>query len=101
MPSRAARREEDGRAPRFESEVRQSEAAAPDFAGKRKFYCNPVLGGCGRMYEEKSRTCPRCERGRTMGELKPIPDRFEDEAQSGAMARARAGRGARRPDQRS
>ncbi len=99
MPSRAARREEDLRAARFESEVRQSEAAAPDFAGKRKFYCAPTLGGCGRMFEERSRVCPRCERGKTMGELKPIPERFLDEAQRGAIARAKAGRGARLPGQ--
>lgn len=99
MPSRSQRREQDGRADRFESEVRQSEATAPDFSGKRKFYCSPTLGGCGRMFEERSRTCPRCERGRTMGELKPIPDRYADEAQRGAMARARAGRGARLPGQ--
>ncbi len=95
MPTRARRREEDHRADRLESEVRQSEMQDPAFAAKRKFMCK----ACGHLFEEKSRTCPRCEKGRTMGELKPIPERFLSEARRGAIRRARAGRGAPMPGQ--
>lgn len=89
MPSLNRRREQDGRADRFESEVRQSEMTSPEFKAKRKFMCSV----CRNMYEERSRVCPRCDR-KTMGELKQIPSRHLDEARRGAIARAKAGRGA-------
>lgn len=85
MPSLSRRRETDGRAERLESEVRQGEMQAPDFAGKRKFQCSE----CKHLYEEKSRNCPRCDK-KTMGELKQIPERHLDEARRNAMRRAKA-----------
>lgn len=88
MPSRARRLEVDLRADRFESEVRQSHLQDPAFAAKRKFQC----GKCGRMFEEKSRTCPRCE-SRTMGELRRIPDHHLEEARRNSIRRAKEGRG--------
>lgn len=94
MPSLSRRRENDGRGERLESEVRQSEMMNPSFVGKRKFMCSK----CSHMYEEKSRNCPRCD-SRTMGELRPIPERYLDEAQRGGIRRAKEGRGARLPGQ--
>lgn len=90
MPNLSRRREQDGRAGRFESEVRSTEAQDPKFAGKKKFMCSR----CRNMFEERSRTCPRCET-RSMGELKQIPERHLDQARRGAIARARAGKGAK------
>lgn len=94
MPSLSRRREFDGRADRFESEVRSSEMRSEQFQNQRKFMCSK----CHVMFEERSRTCPRCE-SRTMGELKPIPEKYMDEAQRGAIARAKAHRGAKLPGQ--
>lgn len=93
MPNLSRRREEDGRAERFESEVRESELRNSSFAEKRKFMCSK----CHRMFEEKSRTCPRCESGRTMGELKQTNVTESEFKRS--VERARAGRGARLPGQ--
>lgn len=98
MPRFGWKGEEDARAPRLESEVRQSEAMASDFAGKRKFLCS----NCHTMYEEKSKHCPKREcqiKGKTMGELKPIPDQHLEQAQRGSISRARQHRGARLPGQ--
>ncbi len=93
MPSLSRRRECDGRGDRLESEVRQSEMISPEFASKRKFMC----GKCHTLFEERSRTCPRCESGRTMGELKPM---FVTEAERRrSVERARDRRGARLPGQ--
>lgn len=94
MPIRSRRREEDHRADRLESEVRQSDMEATGFAAARKFMCR----GCGHLYEEKSKNCPRCDK-KTMGELKPIPERHLEEAHRNAIRRARAGHGARLPGQ--
>lgn len=94
MPIRSRRREEDHRAGRLESEVRQEEAADPAFAAKRKFMCRV----CGHLYEERSVNCPRCDK-KTMGELKPIPSKHLEEAQRNSLRRARAGRGATMPGQ--
>jgi hypothetical protein len=92
MPSLSRRREDDGRADRLESEVRDTELKDPAFAGKRKFMCST----CHRMYEEKSRHCPRCDT-HTMGELKPFtPTEGEMER---AISRARQHRGAKLPGQ--
>ena len=90
MPSRERRREVDGRSERFESEIRQSEMMAPDFAAKRKFMCSR----CHFMFEERSRNCPRCD-SRTMGELKPLV--ATESEMSRAIERAKSGRGARLP----
>lgn len=60
------------------------------FQEARKFMCR----GCGRMFEERSRTCPRCDK-RTMGEIKPIRERDLDEAARNAIRRAKEGRGVR------
>ncbi len=92
MPSRSRRREDDGRADRLESEVRSVEAQDPRFAAARKFMCK----GCGHLFEERSRTCPRCDK-KTMGELKPIPEKYLSEARRGAFRRAKDGRGAPMP----
>ena len=94
MPSLSRRREIDGRADRFETEVRQTEMLDKSFAEKRKFMCFI----CKRLFEEKSRTCPRCERGRTMGEIKPV--NVSDGEFKRSLDRARGGRGAVLPDQR-
>lgn len=94
MPNLSRRREADLRSDRFESEVRQSDMQDPSFAAKRKFMCS----GCGYMFEEKSRNCPRCDK-RTMGELKPIPSQHLEEARRNSIKRALAGRGARLPGQ--
>lgn len=94
MPSLSRRREDDHRADRLESEVRQSEASHPSFAAKRKFMCR----ACGHLYEERSVNCPRCDK-KTMGELKPIPSQHLEEARRNSLRRARAGCGARMPGQ--
>ncbi len=62
------------------------DAKRKDFATARKFMCS----GCKHMYEEKSRICPRCDK-KTMGELKPIPERHLDEAQRNAVRRLKEG----------
>lgn len=89
MPSRERRREFDVRSERFESEVRASHLQDPSFRAKRKFMCSK----CNRMFEEKSRVCPRCESGLTMGELRQIPERFVEEARRNSIRRAKEGRG--------
>ncbi len=94
MPNLSRRREADGRAERLESEVRSVEAENPKFAAARKFMCR----GCGHLFEERSKICPRCDK-KTMGELKPIPERFLSEAQRGAVRRAKEGNGAKMPGQ--
>ena len=93
MPSLSRRREEDGRADRFESEVRQTEITDPSFAAKRKYMCSH----CHRMFEERSRFCPRCEKGLTMGELKSFTPTEAERNRS--IERARARKGARLPGQ--
>lgn len=85
MPSLSRRREIDGRAERFESEVRESHMKDPAFPGKRKYTC----GNCKRLFEERSRNCPRCD-SRTMFEMKQIPERHVEEARRNAERRARA-----------
>lgn len=84
MPSLSRRRETDSRADRLESHVRSQEYQNLKFAEQRKFQC----GSCKRLFEEKSRNCPFCDR-HTMGELKPIPERHLEEARRNAMRRAR------------
>jgi cytochrome c2 len=86
----------DGRSPRFESEVRQTELLDPSFAGKRKFMCS----NCHTMYEAKSKYCPNyaCQvKGKTMGELKPLKHTEAEFKRS--IDRARNNRGARLPGQ--
>ncbi len=87
MPSLNRRREQDGRAGRFESEVRTVDIQDPSFAAKRKFMCS----GCRQMFEERSRVCPRCDK-KTMGELKPLTPSESERKRS--IERARAGRSA-------
>lgn len=87
MPSLSRRRERDARADRFESQIRTPELLDPKFAEKRKFMCS----GCGYMFEERSKVCPRCDK-KTMGELKPIPEQHLAEAQRNAVRRAKEGR---------
>lgn len=84
MPSLSRRREEDGRRERLESEVREEDMKGKDFTKVRKFMCS----GCGHLYLEKSRNCPRCDK-RTMGEIKPIPSQYLDEAHRNALRRAK------------
>lgn len=93
MPSRGRRREFDIRADRFESEVRHVDMARKDFPSARKFVCMK----CNRMYEERSRNCPRCD-SHTMAEIKRIPDRLQEEARRNAIRRAKAGNGLRLPE---
>lgn len=93
MPNRSRREEHDGRGTRFESEVRQVELESSAFAQARKFMC----GKCHTMFEERSRTCPRCESGRTMGELKPLS--VSEQERKNSISRARQRRGARLPGQ--
>ena len=76
MPSRARRREIDYRSDRFESEIRSTEANVKG----RKFQCQK----CGRMFEEKSRNCPRCD-SRSMGEIVAVPERHLEEFRRNAM----------------
>jgi len=75
VPSYSRRNEEDVRAGRLESEVRASDLqrmqATVKAGGKVKFY---QCSNCHRLFEERSRTCPRCDT-RTMGSLDPIGDR--------------------------
>jgi hypothetical protein len=92
MPSLSRRREDDGRADRLESEVRGTELMDPRFQKARKFMCSV----CHHMYEEKSRTCPRCDR-KTMCEIRPMTPTPGEMDRS--IARARAHRGARLPGQ--
>jgi hypothetical protein len=85
MPSLGRRRETDFRAERLESEVRSHELLKSGFEAKRKFMCSH----CGRVFEERSRNCPRCDKT-GMGELKQIPEKYLDEARRGALRRAQA-----------
>lgn len=71
MPSYQRRKEEDIRAGRLESEIRASDMQRLNKVQAkgekvRIFMCS----NCKRIFEEKSRTCPRCDT-HTMGELKP------------------------------
>lgn len=93
MPSRSRREEQDGRGSRFESEVRQVEMKSPEFAEARKYMCSK----CSTMFQERSRTCPRCESGKTMGELKPLI--VSDSERKRSIERARNHRGAKLPGQ--
>lgn len=58
----------------------------PGFQSARKFQCEKCL----RLFEEKSRNCPRCD-SRSMGELIPIPEKHRDEALRNGISRARRG----------
>lgn len=85
----------DGRDGRFESEVRVNEMEQQadiwrhrDAAGKKIGFCNR----CKRVYEDCSKFCPRCSqlnRTNEMGVLRPIPERFREEARRKAAERAR------------
>lgn len=88
MPNLSRRRDIDTRGDRLESEVRSEEFHNPSFVNARKFQCMK----CKHMYEEKSRNCPRCDT-HTMGELKPIEEKYLNEARRGAVRRAKEGRG--------
>ena len=75
MPGRDRRREEDLRAPRFESEMRTS-----DFAKLKTNDLGTIqariysCSNCNKPFAEKSRYCPRCDT-KTMGELRPHNER--------------------------
>lgn len=58
-------READLRGGRFESEVRMVELQSPDLWNNRKAlgFCRR----CGKAFEERSRTCPRCDKKDQMG----------------------------------
>lgn len=87
MPSRSRRRETDGRAERFESQIRDSELPQVERLRDRgRLY---TCSRCHNAFEERSLTCPRCEKGKTMGYLTRIPEKHLDEAQRGAIRRAR------------
>lgn len=88
MPSLNRRREADLRGERLESEVRREDMDRPAYAGARKFMCSR----CKHLYEERSRSCPRCD-SRTMGELKPMNP--SDAERKKSLDRARAGHGVR------
>ena len=95
MPGRARRREMDLRSTRFESEFRVSELqrlrSAPEGmkdshgTAKRVYTCS----NCQHIFEERSRVCPRCDT-RTMGEIRPIPERLREEALRKSVERLRA-----------
>lgn len=86
MPSRGMRRDaEDSRAERLESHIRHNESAERAFVNRGSL---PQCGLCKRVFEEKSRYCPFCDK-KTMGLIKPIPERFREEALRGAIRRAR------------
>ncbi len=85
MPSRERRREFDLRSSRFESEIRDGELAKGVLRNRDRLpYCN----NCHRAFEEISKNCPRCEK-KTMGYIKPIPERHVEEARRNALRRAR------------
>lgn len=86
MPSLARRREEDSRAPRLESTIRDSEMAAWKLRSKKGL---PQCSKCLRTFEEESKFCPWCDT-KTVGHIRPIPEKFQDEATRGAIRRARA-----------
>ena len=83
MPSRARRREVDGRADRFESEIRDAEASKNVLNNRREL---PMCGKCRRIFEEKSKVCPRCDT-KPMGVIKPVPERHVEEFQRNALRR--------------
>lgn len=83
MPNLNKRREFDSRSERFESEIRdQGDANA--LVGKGLYSCSK----CRRPFEERSKYCPRCD-SKTMGEIKPIPERHLEEARRNAIKKAR------------
>lgn len=82
MPSLSRRREMDLRSDRFESEVRMSELQGGGvFKGRERL---PYCRRCQAAYEEKSKVCPRCDKKDEMGSLRPIPERFREEARRNA-----------------
>lgn len=83
MPSRARRREIDGRSDRFESEIRDAEASKNVLNNRKEL---PQCGKCKRVFEEKSKYCPRCET-KTMGLIVPVPERHIEEFQRNALRR--------------
>lgn len=87
MPSRARRREVDGRAGRFESEIRDSEAARNVLVNRSAL---PYCRRCQKVFEENSKVCPRCDKKDQMGRITPIPDRFIAEAERRAIREAKA-----------
>lgn len=91
MSSSRQKKEWDIRDGRFESAVSQEQLSSPYFAAQRKFMCSK----CHRMWEQKSRHCPKCDT-RTMGELRPLNPTAGERERS--IARARAGRGASLPE---
>lgn len=90
MPSLSRRREVDTRSERFESEIRTTELLSNGIESKRKFQCSK----CGRLFEERSRICPRCET-HTMGELRQIPSQHLSEARRNSLRRAQESRSKR------
>jgi len=64
MPGKKRREEDDIRSERCESEVRMSNLQDPQ-QRKKVYYC----GNCQRMFEERSRYCPRCDT-KTMFEIR-------------------------------
>jgi len=85
MPSRARRREIDSRADRLESHIRHGEIANGVLLNRGSL---PQCGKCKRVFEEKSKHCPFCD-SRTMGLIRPIPEKYKDEAYRRAVREAR------------
>lgn len=86
MPSRERRREFDLRSGRFESEIRDAEMAKGVLVNRTQL---PKCSRCNRVFEEISKVCPRCET-RTMGYIRPIPEKYLDEARRNSLRRLRA-----------
>lgn len=84
MPSPRQRRDFDSRNGRFESEIRSSEMAK-GLIGQRGLY---TCSKCHRPFEERSKTCPRCDT-KTMCEVRMIPEKHLEEARRKAIERAR------------
>lgn len=93
MPGLSRRREEDMRAGRFESEARVSDfgkiQAGPSGLSRPIFKCSQ----CGKTFLERSRHCPRCDT-RTMGEIRPIPEKYREQLRENEIRRIRRKHGA-------
>lgn len=86
MPSLSRRRDAvDSRSDRLESHIRFGEMAKDTLINRGEL---PQCANCKRVFEEKSKHCPFCDR-KTMGLIKPIPEKHLDEARRKALREAR------------
>lgn len=92
MPGQSRRREVDLRADRFESEMRISDLKGvkvkETYIDKKLYMCSR----CQRGFEERSRYCPRCDT-KSMGWVRPIPERERERFKRNEIARIKSRRG--------